>query len=359
MSQVKTKSPPSSNPIRLTEQLATLVSERVDREQGVIRGVKILGFDSGNGRTYTRDALQRAIPMYEGVKVNIDHPDPRTPAAPRDPDDRFGKLLHVRLTEDGLYGDLHFLKSHPLAERVCEAAEHHPDLFGLSHNAKGMVKETDKGHWVIHEIVRVQSVDLVSDPGTTRGLFEADAGDNQMPETNTNMLPADADPTPTGDQSTPTAELTPAQQVKQTFIQRCLEILEDDNAELNDKLKKIRDILKAADEAAKLMDDAEEASPEPVSESQQPVEDRRWTAFQLLESKGITPTTSLVNTLAKLPSQDDMASVLAHLRPASRSTTTAKPRSAETILEHQSADRPKLAVNTQDNAAVARFLRGC
>src|SRR5690606_32058205 len=45
---------------------------RVDRAAGVIRGVKILGTTSRNGRTYTDAALEQAAKLYEGLGVNID-----------------------------------------------------------------------------------------------------------------------------------------------------------------------------------------------------------------------------------------------------------------------------------------------
>ena len=47
---------------------------RVDRQAGVIRGVKILGLQSRNGRTYLPEALAQAAPLYEDAKVNVNHP---------------------------------------------------------------------------------------------------------------------------------------------------------------------------------------------------------------------------------------------------------------------------------------------
>jgi len=47
---------------------------RIDREAGVIFGVKIIGCESRNGRHYPNDTLRHAIPLYENSKVNLDHP---------------------------------------------------------------------------------------------------------------------------------------------------------------------------------------------------------------------------------------------------------------------------------------------
>ncbi|HLN30490.1 MAG TPA: hypothetical protein VK395_22290 [Gemmataceae bacterium] len=142
----------------------------VDRATGIIFGVKVLGWESDNGRRYLPEAGQLAVPLYEGCKVFLDHPDKR--ALPRGDEDAFGRLLAVRWEPDGVYGDLHFFKSHPLAERVCEDVERGLGVFGMSHNAKGEGESVD-GTFVIHRIVEVRSVDLVSEPATVKNLWDS------------------------------------------------------------------------------------------------------------------------------------------------------------------------------------------
>jgi hypothetical protein len=159
--------------IILCEKAGSLVGGlKVDRKAGVIFGVKVLGHASLNGRLYLPEAVRQAAPKYEGVHVNIDHPDDK-PTDQRSAYDRFGKLVRVRYIEGkGLYADLEYLVSHPMAGRVVEAAEKMPDLFGLSHNAEGEGDETEEGVFVINRIVEVRHVDLVADPATTRSLSE-------------------------------------------------------------------------------------------------------------------------------------------------------------------------------------------
>jgi len=65
----------------------------IDREKGIIKGVKIIGFNSQNGRKYLPEALKDAVPMYEGIKVNIDHPE-KGPTQQRSSHDRFGKFIN-------------------------------------------------------------------------------------------------------------------------------------------------------------------------------------------------------------------------------------------------------------------------
>ena len=147
----------------------------VDREAGIIKGIKILGFTSQNGRRYTPEACKAAISLYEGKKVNIDHPE-KGPTQQRSTYDRFGKFINVRFVEgDGLFGDLLYLKSHEMAESVCEAAERKElnDVFGMSHNAQGEGSIDKQGIFVVSRITEVRHVDLVADPATTQSLTES------------------------------------------------------------------------------------------------------------------------------------------------------------------------------------------
>ena len=144
---------------------------RVDAAHGVIRGIKILGLTSRNNRRYLPEALSGAIGLYDGAKVNINHPK-GSPLAPRDYQDRIGAIRNVEYRpQQGLFGDLHFNPKHALAEQLVWDAEHAPENVGLSHNVEA--RTSRGGDTVIVEaILKVQSVDLVADPATTRGLFE-------------------------------------------------------------------------------------------------------------------------------------------------------------------------------------------
>jgi hypothetical protein len=177
----------------LTEDLSGIVAFagqstgkrlHVDREKGIIKGVKIIGFNSQNGRKYTPEALKEAVPMYEGIKVNIDHPE-SGPTQQRSSHDRFGKFINVRFQEnEGVFGDLLYLKNHPLAESVCEAAEREElnDVFGMSHNAQGEGMVDKKNVFVVSKITEVRHVDLVADPATTKSLTESQSPTEQEAE---------------------------------------------------------------------------------------------------------------------------------------------------------------------------------
>ncbi|RPI88840.1 MAG: hypothetical protein EHM42_04060 [Planctomycetaceae bacterium] len=145
----------------------------VDRDQGVIRGVKILGRHSKNNRVYSDAALNQAAYLYEGLAVNLDHPLRSQTAGDRLVADGFGWLTSVGVRESGVFGDLHFLRSHPQAPMIAEAAERNPRRFGLSHNAVGRVALRD-GAAIVEAIDRVHSVDVVQNPATCLGLFESE-----------------------------------------------------------------------------------------------------------------------------------------------------------------------------------------
>lgn len=156
----------------------------VDRDKGIIKGVKIIGFNSQNGRRYLPDALKEAVPLYEGIKVNIDHPE-KGPTQQRSSHDRFGKFINVRFVEsEGIYGDLLYLKNHPLADSVCEAAEREEmnDVFGMSHNAQGEGTVDKNDIFVVSRITEVRHVDLVADPATTKSLTESQSPSEQETE---------------------------------------------------------------------------------------------------------------------------------------------------------------------------------
>ena len=200
---------PKTKPARLYESVSGRGAGRVDVAAGIIYGVKLVGMESKNtGRTigldarefgdavnqpysYSAEALRNAIPMYEGAAVRIDHPQSEIdPSGKRVVKSRSrsllatsGKVRNVRFKEDGLYGDIHVMLSHPNAGFILEFADKMPEHIAASHNAYGL-PELVGDRIIINEIIEVYSVDLVGDkPGTTNGLFEDYAGTHTMPRT--------------------------------------------------------------------------------------------------------------------------------------------------------------------------------
>jgi hypothetical protein len=161
---------------------------RVDRASGVIRGVKLLGLKSRNGRRYQENALAEAVSLYEGAKVNVNHPKGH-PFSPRDYQDRLGVIRGVEYRAgEGLFGDLHFNPKHALSEQLVWDAEHAAQNVGLSHNV--MARTARQGdETVVEAITTVQSIDLVADPASTRGLFEQRMGADATKDTQAKQSP--------------------------------------------------------------------------------------------------------------------------------------------------------------------------
>jgi len=154
---------------KLTEFVQSDASGAIDREAGVIRGVKLLGLRSRNGRRYAEAALRKAIGLYEGARVHVDH---GKPGESRSLMTRGGTIRAVTFREgDGLYGDLHYLKGDAAGEKIATLAEQCPDTFGMSHDVDGRV-ERSGGDSVVEEISEVNSVDAVDRPATTNSLHE-------------------------------------------------------------------------------------------------------------------------------------------------------------------------------------------
>jgi hypothetical protein len=102
----------------------------------------------------------------------VNHPK-GNPAAPRDYQDRIGVIRNVSPRPgEGLFADFYFNPKHALAEQLIWDAEHAPENVGFSHNVEA--RTLRRGEQIVVEaITRVQSVDLVADPATTRSLFES------------------------------------------------------------------------------------------------------------------------------------------------------------------------------------------
>jgi len=152
----------------LLRESSNLTVQSVDREAGVIHGVKLAGITSRNGRTYPESVLAKARPLYEGVSVFVNHsPD----NSPRDYRDHIADVRNVVASSEGLRGDLHLKQAHPLYEQILEDAEKKRESVGMSHAVMGHSAREGKTV-VVEEITAVESVDLVANPATTSSLFE-------------------------------------------------------------------------------------------------------------------------------------------------------------------------------------------
>lgn len=357
---------------------------RVDREVGVIFGVKVLGVTSKNGRTYSPKALAAAARLYEGIEVNIDHPDRGNPARERGIRESFGVLRNVTIRDDGVYADLHYVRSHDLAAQIAERAERFPDKLGLSHNARGNVSRRG-GQQVVEDIELVRSVDIVTRPATVKGLFESEG----TPMNNTATDPAIDPVRDPADRSllvemegeeprhnSPDAVATdPADddRVKAAFRAAVIAAFDDESLDMKATLMRIKQILAAHDKlsggsgAAASTDNAGNAKAE-TSESHRVVElesrlallESEKHARTLLESADVEPAEEFVEAVALLDSHTKKQALIGRLprrdstRPAPRSLRPSTSAPIDT-LESTSADNIPEFHSPQ---SVVSFLRG-
>lgn len=365
-------------------------ADRIDRENRVIRGVKILGLQSGNSvrvvgipsdekYEYTPEALKAAISMYEGVPVNLDHPEfetgrdgSRKAVSATKTRQRFGWLSDVEFIEGrGLFGNLEYLGNNPNAEMILEAAERKPDIFALSHNARGSVVKRD-GKFVVDEIGEVRSVDLIAEkPGTTHSLFEQlDNEEISMPdvinamksEEETKLVPEMDNDHAEEEEMVEQDEMAapdPAEMVESGFRAAINSLLDDDSlsddalisklSELVTKRAETKAVLSGGEVAEQEAEEKpEEAAAAAMSESLQViVKDYRnikrenetlkkeSAARDLLESKNIKPTLARIKAVAALEDSKMKVELMESFQPvAKRPAVTKRPSGLAEIDEY-------------------------
>jgi len=246
--------------------------ESIDKAAGVIRGVKVIGNKSRNGRTYPTKMLQEAVPVYEGSRIYLDHvvPAKNGTTGPRSIRDKWGVLKNVRVSEDGgLRADIHYLVNHSQTPVLIEAAERMPETFGMSHDASGDEVSIPGGLKEVTKIHKVNSVDIVNDPATNSGLFESKdfpmkktikeiaankskfakiledmiSGDPMMAE-----MPVESSMDQMDDAGEP-IESTPEEQVEHAFKAALVSVLDDPELDIPGKLAKLKTIMQASETA--------------------------------------------------------------------------------------------------------------
>ncbi len=256
---------------------------RLAVEGNLVKNVKVLGLESRNGRRYLFEAIKEAVPAYEGLRINLNHP--QRPTDPRQFNDRFGWLENVRAVDgDGMRADLRFNPKHPEADSFAWWAANKPSMIGLSHNAVGS-GHSESGVFVVDKIVRARSVDVVSDPATTRGLMESEQqgkpmklkaflstaaakfSDADKPGVKALVKQlsedyGDADALVGGDEA---EGMSPEEHLKAGVKNACLAILDDDSMDAKEKVKKLKAYIMAH---AKLADDESDEEDEEEEEGE-------------------------------------------------------------------------------------------
>lgn len=298
----------------------TVAPDRVDREAGIIRDVKIVGLRSSNVGAvlgvpesaqaasspyrYDADAMREAVPLYDGCRVFLDHPPLEYSAAgkriglgEKGTRDLFGQIISPRFIDgDGIRGDLQYLQADPLAAKLVEAIEKMPHVVALSHRAACNYR-IDSSEAVVTKIKKVASVDLIAaEPGATAYLFES-MGEQMDPEkcATEEMIESPAEETTE----------TPADIVREGLVSAVMEIVSGDGTAA-EKLAKIQPILEQMDSAAAMLGGEEPAQETPAEEPAAATEATaelarlraRDAATKALVAKGVKITDARIDAIA-------------------------------------------------------------
>lgn len=154
-------------------------AERINEELGIVKGVKLLGLYSKNRRNYDTPGVRRtAASVLEGAKIFVDHPTEEDikKKKSRSYYDKFAHVLKgsVSFVEGkGYFGDIKYNRSHRVAAQFADDVRNAPSTLGFSINGDFKNGGTDSnGVVVVEELISLRSVDLVTTPATTAGVFE-------------------------------------------------------------------------------------------------------------------------------------------------------------------------------------------
>ena len=159
--------------IQLQEWASGKPEGGIDKTAFVLKGVKVLGLQSKHGYSYNALGLKAAVGLYEGLAIKAaGHPQPGQPMGVQYAD-KLGFLRNARFVDgQGIYGDVHLNPHQKLSEPLMWDAENDPNGVGLSHEAVATGGTKTPGG-VIEGIKSVHALAVVTDPATTKGLFES------------------------------------------------------------------------------------------------------------------------------------------------------------------------------------------
>lgn len=151
-------------------------SEAKITDDGVIKNVHFIGYQAKNTKIkskgpykYTPAAVEEAVKAkhYDGLDVYLGHP--ADPTKDRDPKDKLGYTSNSNFQEaTGGHGDIICNTAHPYYPAVQWWVKNQPNRLGASHRADCAFDEAANE---VCEIIKVKSLDLVSNSSTTTGMF--------------------------------------------------------------------------------------------------------------------------------------------------------------------------------------------
>lgn len=149
----------------------------VDRENWVIRGVKVLGRKSRNGRIYEDAAIQDSAKLCENLPVTVrgGHDRDGRDYHSQNGQLRGGEAKFLGSDKAASFYDWHLNPKDELTEKICYDAEHFPENVPLSHEVSVYEGDLDRdGILHVERLIEVDGVAAVYRGGTNRSLFESE-----------------------------------------------------------------------------------------------------------------------------------------------------------------------------------------
>ena len=188
----------------------TVKTAKINRELRVLEGTTLISGRSENGkkgRVYPESTLRKIASMAEGLPAYLNHTTPDLAFKPRPVQDLIGRHRNVRYdaASGTVKSDLHIAEHQ--APLVFSLAEKFGDHIGNSLVSRGLVQMEGETE-VVKDVLALRSADLVSDPASTKGLFESKDGEpEQTFETLIEELRKSITTTPTGGETVDIASI--------------------------------------------------------------------------------------------------------------------------------------------------------
>ena len=165
------------NKLRVQEAVYQNAAIRHDRDKSTVYGIKVVSWgDTITGKRTYESTAGIDVNKFHGVKSNIDHqPDPNGAVYGV----RFGRVFNPKVGHDGIYADFRYNPEHRHAKDFAWWVDNDPTAIGFSIDAMSKFERRSDGKIAIVGFSKVNSVDVVGDPASTKGVFESKV--NQEP----------------------------------------------------------------------------------------------------------------------------------------------------------------------------------
>ena len=138
----------------------------------ILENMAVIGAKSKNDRTYPAETRKKALKLFEGAKAYANHQRKGEENHARGVAEAIGihRNVYYDPASDMIRSNLHLSPTDFVKGYIIPHAKANPSIIGNSINGGGKLSADGKE---VLEITKISSIDLVTDPATTNGLFES------------------------------------------------------------------------------------------------------------------------------------------------------------------------------------------